>query len=603
MKTKQMIPYLARIIIAGTTLCSLLILPAMGAEPWAKWDYTQEKPVRGGYYRSAATQDVGLMNPNHWPVNNWSVIAILFDKLFSTDGSYREVPWMVESFEFSGPLMCTFKLKEGITFTDGTPFNAAALKYQLEWILDKKNGAWSKAWLAPLKSMEITDEHTIRFYFSEPWGSFLGILASVPGYAMSPASLKADILLKETKKASSRAKTARKKAKKALKKAKKAEAGGGEKAKKALKKAKQAEKKAAKAEKKALALKNQVKGLKNSDVNPVGTSAYMLEKHRPGTYTRVKRNPNWWFGKSVGYPDMPYFDGQLITVIPDASIQMANFRAGKLDSLYVEKSHYQQLVDDPKSEITVNKLNWSMGLRFNHARAPFKDIRVRKAISHAIDRHALVAGIEFGLATVSSSFFPDDHWAHNPFLKPVKYDLELSKKLLAEAGYADGLTIKGHMYMTPSLVNLTDALRGMLKKAGIDWKVDNISPAASSDRVKNLEYDLAQNIYFYMFEPDLCVTNFYHPDGGWNFGRTNNKRVIELIEEGRKEVDWKKRQSIYWDIEKELNNNYEDVYLYWPTLVSARPKNVRGFVFKGGYQEFGEVWGYSHPLWFKEGRP
>ena len=603
MKTKQKIRQMMQTLIWTVTFCSLFVLPGMAAEPWEKWDYSREKPVRGGYYRTAATQDVGLMNPNHWPVNNWGVIATLFDKLFSTDGSYREVPWMVESFEFSGPTKCIFKLRKGITFTDGTPFNASALKYQLDWIQDKKNGAWSKAWLTPLKSTEIIDEYTISFSFTKPWGSFVGILASVPGYAMSPKSLEADILLKEARKLSGKAKTARKKAKKAVKKAEKAKAGGGDKAKKAIKKAKKAEKAAAKAEMKAQAIQKKVEGLKNSDVNPVGTSAYMLEEHRPGSYTKLKRNPNWWFGKSVGHPDMPYFDGQLFTIIPDASIQLANFRAGKLDILYVDKAHYRQLLDDPNFDLTVSKLNWSVGLRFNHARAPFNDIRVRKAIAHAIDRHALVAGIEFGLATVSSSFFPDDHWAHNPHLKPEIYSPELAKKLLAEAGYPDGLTIKGHMYNTPSLVNLTEAVKGMLIKVGIDWKVDNISPAATSDRNKNLEYDLAQNIYFYMFEPDLCVTNFYHPSGGWNFGRTNNKKVIELIEAGRKEVVWEKRQTIYWEIERVLNENYEDVYLYWPTNVSSRPKNVRGFVFKGGYEDHGEVWGYTHPLWFKDGKP
>ena len=363
MKTKQKIRQMMQTLIWTVTFCSLFVLPGMAAEPWEKWDYSREKPVRGGYYRTAATQDVGLMNPNHWPVNNWGVIATLFDKLFSTDGSYREVPWMVESFEFSGPTKCIFKLRKGITFTDGTPFNASALKYQLDWIQDKKNGAWSKAWLTPLKSTEIIDEYTISFSFTKPWGSFVGILASVPGYAMSPKSLEADILLKEARKLSGKAKTARKKAKKAVKKAEKAKAGGGDKAKKAIKKAKKAEKAAAKAEMKAQAIQKKVEGLKNSDVNPVGTSAYMLEEHRPGSYTKLKRNPNWWFGKSVGHPDMPYFDGQLFTIIPDASIQLANFRAGKLDILYVDKAHYRQLLDDPNFDLTVSKLNWSVGLR------------------------------------------------------------------------------------------------------------------------------------------------------------------------------------------------------------------------------------------------
>ena len=84
-------------------------------------------------------------------------------------------------------------------------------------------------------------------------------------------------------------------------------------------------------------------------------------------------------------------------------------------------------------------------MRFNLKEGPCKDIRVRKAISHALDRKALIAGVTFGLGRPASSMYPTDHWCHNPNLKPVSYDPELSKKLLAQAGYKNGLTIKGYM--------------------------------------------------------------------------------------------------------------------------------------------------------------
>ena len=51
-----------------------------------------------------------------------------------------------------------------------------------------------------------------------------------------------------------------------------------------------------------------------------------------GQLCQLKRNPNWWFGKSIGMPDMPYFDGIKISVIPDPSVRLANLKAGKLDS-------------------------------------------------------------------------------------------------------------------------------------------------------------------------------------------------------------------------------------------------------------------------------
>jgi len=178
----------------------------------------------------------------------------------------------------------------------------------------------------------------------------------------------------------------------------------------------------------------------------------------------------------------------------------------------------------------------------------------------------------------------------------------LARKLLAEAGYPDGLVIKGHMGSDTGSVNMAEAVKAMLEKVGVTWKVETLSPASIDDRVKNLEYDLAANTYYYMYEPDLCVTNFYHPSGGWNAGRSNNKPVIELIEKGREEADFAKRKAIYWEIERLLNENYEDVYIYWPIMLVAYPKYIRGYVFEGGAQLHQEVWGESHPLWFKDGK-
>ncbi|MCP4755535.1 MAG: ABC transporter substrate-binding protein [Proteobacteria bacterium] len=572
------------------------------ANPWEVWDHSKEKPVSGGYLRTASAQDVGLMNPNHWPVNDWGIISYLFEKLLASDGNYREVPWLLESHEFIDSQTCVFKIRKGIVFTDGTPFNAEALKYQLEWIQNRKTGAWSRAWLSRLKSIDVIDEHTVKFGFSEPWGSFLGIMASVPGFTISPKALQADLSLKKAAKLENSARTARKKAAKAEEKARRAESAGGKKAAKARKKANKLRKKADTLEKKALIAIEETRGLKKSDVNPVGTSRFILEERKPGNYTKLKRNPKWWYGRSVGHPDMPYLAGRIITVIPDPSVQLANFRAGKIDVLYVDKSHYATLIKDPRFDVYVGNLNWNMGLRFNHSKPPFNDIRVRKAVSQAINRYALVNGLEFGMGRVASSFFPDDHWAHNPYLDPVSFNPESARKLLAEAGYADGLTIKGYMGYTPALVNLTEAVKAMLAKVGVNWEVENLSPAAIDDRIKNIEYDLGENIYYYMHEPDLCVTNFYHPDGNWNQGRSSNKKVIDLIDAGRKEVVWAKRKKIYWEIEKALNESYEDIYLWWPMTVTALSKRVGGFVFERGYQEHKEVWGQTHPLWLKNGK-
>ena len=98
------------------------------------------------------------------------------------------------------------------------------------------------------------------------------------------------------------------------------------------------------------------------------------------------------------------------------------------------------------------------------------------------------------------------HWSHNPEIKPIKYDPELSRKLLAEAGYADGLTIKGYMRTSQSIyATIGLAMKNMLTKVGIDWQYDLLDPVAADDRGKNLEFDFTQGGWPYIQEPDLML--------------------------------------------------------------------------------------------------
>jgi peptide/nickel transport system substrate-binding protein len=337
-------------------------------------------------------------------------------------------------------------------------------------------------------------------------------------------------------------------------------------------------------------------------VYPVGTGPFILEEAKPGNYLQVKRNPNWWFGRSIGRPEMPYFDGVKVIVIPDPAIQLANLRAGSIDTMILSKSQYQMVKNDPNLRVHKFPNNSTTLLLFNQSTGPAKDIRVREAVSHAIDRQALIAGIAFNLARPASCLYPDDHWAHNPNLKPVKYDPELSKRLLAEAGFKNGLTLRGVNYNYPQAVTLGEAVKQMLAVVGMNWEVDVLDSAAITDRMRNLEYDLAVSAVPYIQGPDASVSNIYHPDGGFYFNRNNDPELINLIEAGRYEIDQEKRKEIYYQIEDLLYQKYMDVWLFYDVAAIAYRKNVEGYNNKM-FIENRTLYTYSHPLWFKDGHP
>jgi peptide/nickel transport system substrate-binding protein len=566
---------------------------------WMEWGkaYWPAGPVSGGLVRVAAPFYIGVMNPNHFPVMDWISMGFMYEKLINHDAHYKPTsPWLAESWEYLDDITVRMKLRQGVTFHDGSTFNAKSIKYQIEWILDKQNGAWTRSWIEPVESLEIEDEYTLLWHFKRPWGAFLGTMASVPGYAISAEALKKDRALTETKRLKRRLTSLERKSAKAEKNAEKN--GNAENNKKAL-----AARKALEDVKSGIGdLELLAKNAKPLDANPVGTGQYMIERNNPGNYIKLKRNSNWWFGKSIGKPDMPYFDGFKVSVIPDPSVRLASLKAGELDYVVLNPFQYRLVDKDPRFNTRVQELNWLVWLMLNQSEGPCKDIRVRKAISHAIDRKALIMGTQSGLGREASCIFPDRHWAKNPTLKPVAYDPVLAKKLLAEAGFSGGLTLSGITANTPESQSFAKAVMAMLEKVGIRWDVKFVGIAAMADPFVKRDYDMAGGLFQWIFEPDLIATALYMPDGVLNYGRNNHPEVVRLIKAGRREIDDTLRAKIYNQLEQVLYDNYMDIYLWYPSVVFAFNKNIQGFN-EEMYQEYGEAYIWPHPMWFKDGHP
>jgi peptide/nickel transport system substrate-binding protein len=502
-------------------------------QPWAVWA-KDAKPARGGIFRVAAGQYIGKMNPNHWPVLDWVSMGFFHEKLMLTDGSYKTtVPWLAEQIIWENPQQVLMRLRQGVSFQDGSPFDAESVKFQFDWIRAPTSKTWDVSWLGPLDSVEVVDTNTLRWKFKTPWANFAGVISNVPGYMMSANALKADP--------------------------------------------------------------------EKYDSQPEGTGPYIVEEASPGNFLKLKRNPNWWFAKASNNPDMPYFDGILVTVIPDPAVRLANLRAGKIDVLGLEKSQYAGVKNDPEFKVYRTPGNHVNALRFNTTKGVFQDIRLRKAVSHAIDRQALIAGTQFGLARLASCMYPADHWCHNPDLKPVNYDPDLSKRLLSEAGYSSGLMVRGYYNNTSMGQTIAEAVKSMLAKVGIEWQVDVLAPAAVAARMQALDYDLAEGGWIFIYDPDLMATGLYAPDGGFNFGRSKNEAAIALIEAGRKEVDVDKRREIYWQLEKVLYDAHEDAWLWWEETATAYRQVVQGLDLEN-FLKYKEAWFWSHPLWFKDGK-
>ncbi len=510
-------------------------LPNLADQVYTRLD-AGDKPVRGGVIRLAASQYVGNMNPNRWPVNDWVTLSFFHEKFVVNDGAYRPtVPYVAESLVREGPRAIVMTLRPGIQFHDGSPLTAEAVKYMFDWIMKPENAAWTISTVTDLESVEVIGPLKVRMNLKSTWASFPGMLSGAAGYVMSAVALQQDAKRFES-------------------------------------------------------------------TAPKGLGPYMVEEASPGNFLRLKRNPNWWLAKALGRPDMPYFDGMLISVIPDPAVRLANFRAGKLDMLELEKTQYAALFNDKNYSIQIQPANHAAAFRLNNAKGPCTDIRVRRAISHAIDRKALIDGTQFGLARVASGLYPSDHWAHNPSLKPVEFNPRLARELLAQAGFDKGLTIKGYVINTPESIQVAEASKNMLAQVGINWQFDALAPVAAAARRTAGDYDMATGGWSFVLDPDLAMTGLYHPQGNFSQGRAPNPELAKDIEAARNELSIDKRQVMYQALEKRVADDHLDVWLWWPLTATAFQKWVRGYSYEGNLK-YKESWWFTHPLWFADGKP
>lgn len=185
-------PRMAVLRWVTAALALLLALTACGSDSGSSSG--DGEPVRGGTLTVAqADYPEEGMNPQvRGCCTEVQVLRNAFDSLVAIDYDESIHPWLAESYERSDDgLTYTFRLRKGVTFHDGEPFNAAAVKANFDKIVNDKEYAPSvaKSTFQTLKSTEVVDEYTVRTVLSEPTANWLNTLASLQGAQISPKSL------------------------------------------------------------------------------------------------------------------------------------------------------------------------------------------------------------------------------------------------------------------------------------------------------------------------------------------------------------------------------------------------------------------------------
>ncbi len=219
---------------------------------------------------------------------------------------------------------------------------------------------------------------------------------------------------------------------------------------------------------------------------PIGTGPFKFERWVQGDRVELVRNPDYW-------GDAVEIERATFKFIPDPAAAVAAMLAGDADAFanFPAPESLGQFEADPRFKVVIGSTEGETILTMNNGKEPFSDLKVRRAVAHALDRKAIIDGAMFGYGTPIGSHFAPHHPAYVDLTDRYPYDPEKAKALLAEAGLADGF--KATIKLPPP----TYARRGgeiiaaQLAEVGVELEIIPVEWAQWLEQVfRGKDYDL-----------------------------------------------------------------------------------------------------------------
>jgi len=417
----------------------------------------------------------------------------VFDALVNVDERGRPIPGLA-TWRTLDPLTWEFKIRRGVKFHDGSELTTEDVVFSLERPLTIKGSPGGYAtYVRPIVAKEIVDRYTLRLKTAAPYGAVPQDLSEV---------------LIVSKKAAQNASTED----------------------------------------------------FDSGKAAIGTGPYKLVRYARGDRIELVRNDQYWGGHT------PWAKVTL-HILPSDPVRTAGLLSGQLDAIeHVPTADLARLRGNPDYRLE-QAVSWrTIFLHVDQYREhpagvtaksgkpleknPFKDIRVRRAMSKAINRKAIAERVMDGLALPAANVVSPSVFGHDPVVKPEPYDPQGAKKLLAEAGYPDGfaltLAAPNNRYVNDEQV--AQAVAQMFSRIGLATRVEAMPLSAYFGKARNHEFGVAL-LGWGSLAADLALRSLAGtPDaakgyGAWNWGGYTNPKLDALVQESLGTVNFDQREA------------------------------------------------------------
>lgn len=315
-----------------------------------------------------------------------------------------------------------------------------------------------------------------------------------------------------------------------------------------------------------------------------GTGPFMLKEWVADNSMTLVKNPDY-FEKGA-----PAVDKVIFRVIPEQASLLAGVKSGDIDFATINDGALIRQAAKDSKVVVMSKPGLNMRIfSFNTTRKPFDDVRVREAISLALDRSEILTIAEFGMGKTTGPIpVAATQWALPPAKLPFSTpDPARAKKLLADAGYPNGFSFNITCSSTyEGGLAVAQVAQDELKKIGVTANLEVVEWGAYIDKWVKRDFSTMIELRGGSGEPDRFLYRTFYSTGAVNNFLFKDAEVDKLLDLGRTQTVFAERKATYDKLQNLLSEKAPAVFLYCPNENQVLSTRLSGFKEVGN----GSIW-------------
>jgi peptide/nickel transport system substrate-binding protein len=322
---------------------------------------------------------------------------------------------------------------------------------------------------------------------------------------------------------------------------------------------------------------------------PVGTGPFMWDTWQKGNFIRLKKSPAYW------QPGKPAVNTVTWKVVPDDNARAIQLQGGQAQINEAPPfSSIAQLKATPNVTVDLFPSTRTDYILMNQTKTPYADVHVRRAISYAIDREAMVKNILFGNGQPANSFMMPSAPFYDKDCQGPSYNMDKARQEMTLSSVPTGFTTT-YLAMSGDSVDaaIAQILQASLKELGITMNIQNVDSSAQHDMTTKLDYEIAHSYWTMdLADPDELVQYALDPNSGGHSFNTgfNDPAIIDLVHQAQREFDKGKRQTLYNQIQQQAADAAFLGFLFYTPFPYSQTSDVKGFkVLPTGYYHLEDV--------------